>query len=123
MEETAGIVKQSGDMIAEQEDSLYQTIQSFEDVNSQMDSLKENIQSIVREAEGMNEAKDATMVAIESISAVLEETAASSTEVLGAVGKQGNTIEALSLEANRLEERASQLKEAIKIFKIIEAEI
>ena len=123
MEETAGIVKQSGDMIAEQEDSLYQTIQSFEDVNSQMDSLKENIQSIVREAEGMNEAKDATMVAIESISAVLEETAASSTEVLGAVGKQGNTIEALSLEANRLEERASQLKDAIKIFKIIEEEI
>ncbi len=120
MDDTANIVKQSGEMISSQEDALNQTINSFADVTMQMDHLKDTITKIVQEAEGMNEAKEATMGAIESISAVLEETAASSTEVLTAVGRQEKTIEMLSGEAGQLEEKATQLKDAIKIFKIIE---
>ena len=103
MDDTANIVKQSGEMISSQEDALNQTINSFADVTMQMDHLKDTITKIVQEAEGMNEAKEATMGAIESISAVLEETAASSTEVLTAVGRQEKTIEMLSGEAGQLE--------------------
>ncbi|MDD2968038.1 MAG: methyl-accepting chemotaxis protein [Lachnospiraceae bacterium] len=120
MEETSNIVKQSGEMISSQEDALEQTINSFSEVTMQMDRLKDNITKIVQEAEGMSGAKEATMGAIESISAVLEETAASSTEVLTAVGRQEKTIETLSSEAGQLEEKALQLKDAIRIFKIIE---
>ena len=116
MDDTANIVKQSGEMISSQEDALNQTINSFADVTMQMDHLKDTITKIVQEAEGMNEAKEATMGAIESISAVLEETAASSTEVLTAVGRQEKTIEMLSGEAGQLEEKATQLKDAIKIL-------
>lgn len=118
MDGTVETVKEAGAIVSSQEQSLNQTVNTFEDIKMQMISLTDNIQKITSEVQNMNTAKDGTMNAIESISAVLEETAASSTEVLEAVGKQENTIASLSQEAGKLEEKAGQLQEAIHIFKV-----
>ncbi|MDD2973351.1 MAG: methyl-accepting chemotaxis protein [Lachnospiraceae bacterium] len=118
MDGTVETVKKAGSIVASQEESLNQTVNTFEDIKFQMISLTDNIEKITSDVQNMNVAKDGTMSAIESISAVLEETAASSTEVLQAVGKQESTIDILSQEAGKLEEKAVQLQEAIHMFKV-----
>lgn len=118
MDGTVEIVKEAGTIVASQEKSLNQTVSAFDEIKGQMDTLTQNITRITGEVQNMSNAKDGTMAAIESISAVLEETAASSTEVLSAVDMQESTIGNLNEEARKLEEKASQLKEAIQLFKV-----
>lgn len=118
MDGTVGIVKEAGTIVASQEKSLHQTVSAFDEIKAQMDSLTQNIARITGEVQNMSNAKDGTMMAIENISAVLEETAASSTEVLSAVDKQEITIENLNEEARKLSEKAVQLQEAIQLFKV-----
>jgi len=118
MDGTVDTVKEAGTIVASQEESLNQTVNTFEEIKIQMISLTDNIEKITSDVQNMNAAKEGTMTAIESISAVLEETAASSTEVLEAVGKQEETIDTLSQEAGKLEEKAIQLQEAINLFKV-----
>lgn len=118
MDGTVETVKEAGAIVASQEESLNQTISTFEDIKLQMVYLTDHIEEITNDVQNMNVAKEGTMAAIEGISAVLEETAASSTEVLEAVGNQETTIAALSREAGKLEEKAVQLQEAIHVFKV-----
>lgn len=118
MDGTVETVKEAGAIVASQEGSLNETVGAFDEIKVQMISLTDNIQKITVDVQDMNEAKESTMMAIENISAVLEETAASSTEVLSAVDKQENTIESLNEEAHKLEEKATQLQEAIRLFKV-----
>lgn len=118
MDGTVETVKEAGAIVASQEDSLNITVKAFEEIKEQMVSLKNNIEKITSDVQSMNGAKEETMSAIESISAVLEETAASSTEVLDAVDKQENTIDTLSKEAGKLDEKAAQLQSAIHKFKV-----
>ena len=66
----------------------------------------------------MNEAKNDTLHAIESISAVSEETLAASEEVDATAQQQLEAVTKLIEAANSLKNDSSELAKAIRLFKI-----
>lgn len=115
---TVTTVRRAGDIVESQEHALKETVQAFASINKHMDFLNEEIDGIVMEVPNMNQARENTMDAIRSISAVLEQTAAATTEVLASISGQVVTAESLDKEAKKLEEHAKNLQNSIHIFKI-----
>ena len=66
----------------------------------------------------IGEAEAQTLSSIESISAVSEETAASSEEVENAATRQVNAVERLNKATTVMNEKAKDLDAALSIFKI-----
>lgn len=118
MNTTVTTVANVGETVSQQEKSLEETVSAFIEIRKQMDTLTNNIESITDIVSSMNISKEKTIDAIGSISAVMEETAAASTEVLSAVGNQEKTIDILNEEAERLKEKAGRLRTTVSLFKV-----
>ncbi len=118
IEETVGTVKDVGLMVESQEVALQDTIAAFDTINNKIDSMHDSVDAIISNVQVMNEMKDETMEAMESISVVIEETAASSTEVLSSVNGQVETMESFDKEVNQLKDKSTTLNEFIGVFKI-----
>ncbi len=66
----------------------------------------------------MDSAREGTLSAVESISAISEETLAASTSVDETVNVQSDAVKALDEAAKTLNENAKDLNEAINSFRI-----
>lgn len=113
-------VTNAGNTVAQQEKSLDDMVNSFVEIRKQMDMLSDNIESIVHKVSAMNHSKEDTIDAIGGISAVMEETAAASTEVMSAVENQEKVIEILNEEAEKMKEEAGRLSATVLLFQINE---
>ncbi len=118
IQETVGAVKDVGRMVESQEVALQDTVSAFDTINNKIDSMHESVDGIISNVQIMNKMKDETMEAMENISVVIEETAASSTEVLSSVNEQVETMESFDQEVKQLKDKSTTLNEFIGVFKI-----
>ena len=87
-------------------------------MDGQVQTLVESLEGIKESVNNMENARAATLGAIESISAVSAETAASSTNVSEMATKQMSAIHTLDDAANQLTARAEELTVLLQQFKI-----
>ena len=118
MELTSNSVTEAGNIVESQENKLKDTVDSFLAVNEHMNCLGDHIEQIQKDVHTMQVSKGTTRTAMESIAAMMEETAASTNNVLSDVEQQVNTAEALSEFATDLQDTAARLNGAVGIFRV-----
>lgn len=118
MAATIKTAQKAGDIVVTQSEALGSTIDVFHNINKQIQELGENITHIVESVDGIDNAKEDTMSAIESISATSNETEAASSELGNSSQKLMNAAQELSEAVLRLQEGAEDLDNSVKIFKI-----
>ena len=116
--DTVEVAKQAELIVSSQEDALKNTIDVFHDIDNHVSGLADNLSKISEGINDMDVAKRDTLSAIESISAVAEETASSATEVNNAAARQLEAVEKLNNESEGLITHSEDLVEAINKFTI-----
>ncbi|MBD5549212.1 MAG: methyl-accepting chemotaxis protein [Lachnospiraceae bacterium] len=117
MSTTIKTAQKAGDIVVTQSEALESTIDVFHSINKQIQKLGENITHIVQSVNGIEDAKEDTMSAIESISATSNETESASSELGNSSQKLMNAAQELSEAVLRLQEGAEDLDNSVKIFK------
>ena len=95
---------------------MQHTSDSFHDMDTQLQSLMTSLGNITQNVGNMEEAKNATLHAVESISSVSAQTAAGSSNMLRTVSAQQDAITALEAAAGNLQGKAGELSELLKEF-------
>ena len=120
-EQTAGTVastvKAQG-VFEEQAVIVAKTKEAFDNMSDSIAQLLEKLRAVSEDVNEMNSSREVTLNAIESISAVSEETAASSSVVNDTVLSQKESAQTLEAAAKDLEQRTRELKEALAFFTI-----
>lgn len=116
--EAVSTAEKAESIVASQTEALANTVSVFNNITNHVDELANNLNDILERLRAIEAAKDNTLNAIQNISAVTQETAASSEEVNATVLNQIDSVERLQEAAQILENDAKKLEEAIKIFKI-----
>ena len=116
--DTVDTAKEAESIVSSQSEALDKTIQVFDHINDHVNNLANNLVNISEGIKKIEAAKADTMDAIQSISAVSEETAAASQEVSATAISQIDSVERLLMAAQELASDAKGLEESIKIFKI-----
>lgn len=112
---TAG---KASEIVAQQETSLNSTINIFSQIRDHVVQLSSDLENINSSIEGMELAKNDTMLAIESISATSNETEAAANELNKSVERQLHSVEELNEAVRHLQENALDLDTSVSIFKI-----
>lgn len=115
---TVNIAMHAEEIVSSQGEALQRTIKVFNDIEVQVDRLADNLANIVRGVGEIEETKQGTVLAVESISAVSQETAATAEEITESANKQLESVEVLNGAANELCENSEKLIEAIKLFNV-----
>ncbi len=110
--------KEAENIVESQIHALNKTIHVFKEINSHVGNLVTNLNEISFGVKEIEVAKEGTLEAISNISAVSEETAASSEEVSSTATNQIISVEELSKAAIELDNDAKVLERAIKMFQI-----
>lgn len=118
MEITSNSVSEAGNIVISQESKLNETVDSFLTINQHMNSLGNEIGQIIQDVHIMQEAKRTTLAAMESIAAMMEETSASTSNILSDVEKQADTAQDLSYAASGLQDTAVHLEQSIGVFQV-----
>lgn len=119
--ETVATAERAENIVASQTEALGKTISVFDDISKHVNDLALNLNDILQRMKVIETAKDDTLNAIQNISAVTEQTSASSEEVNATALNQVESVERLQLSAKVLEEDAKKLEDAIRFFKISES--
>lgn len=117
--ETMTTAGEAESIVASQTEALAKTVKVFDNISSHVNDLASNLNDILVRLKTIETAKEDTLNAIQSISAITEETAAASGEVNSTAQKQITSVEHLQEAVIVLEEDAKKLENAIKLFKII----
>lgn len=110
--------KQADGIVQEQQKAVNDTTKAFEVMQQQVGGLMKELDSILTGVQEMEETRYVTLNAIEEISAVSEETAASAEEVSNVVAKQLDVVEELSENSEHLSTSAEELSKAINQFTV-----
>jgi len=116
--ETVNTAERAESIVASQTEALAKTVNVFDNISSHVNDLAINLNDILKRLKVIETAKDDTLNAIQNISAVTEQTSASSQEVNATAINQVDSVERLQVAAHVLEEDARKLEDAIKFFKI-----
>lgn len=104
------------EIVEEQATTVNYTKKAFEEINSFTENVIENIVEVTNNIEGINVQRVETLEAISSISAVAEETAASSGSVYNIAQEQKDVVIALQRASKELKEKMNTLKDAVSLF-------
>lgn len=115
-EEVVLVARETAETVSSQETAMQHTSDSFHDMDTQLQSLMTSLGHITQNVENMEEAKNATLHAVESISSVSAQTAAGSSNMLRTVSAQQDAITALEAAAGNLQGKAGELSELLKEF-------
>lgn len=116
--ETVKSTLKSEQVIMAQADIVARTNKAFENMNKSVNTLLEKLDEVEKNVADMDGSREVTLNAIESISAVSEETAASSNVVNETVANQKESALTLEAAAKDLQVKTQELNEAIAFFKI-----
>ncbi len=108
----------SGEVLQAQEEAVKNTTDSYQSINENVEKLMRRLDNITENVGNIEDARVSTLGAIENISAVLEEIAASSNTVNHTSNEQLTSVEILNQSAATLNDNADELLGAIHIFKI-----
>lgn len=115
---TVATVQKSDNIVKSQGMALLNTIDLFQKIDSSVGMIAKELTDIRLGINGIKMAESTTLSAIESISAVSEETAASSEEVDSAANRQVEAVSMLREATIHLEKEARELNEALNSFRI-----
>ena len=110
--------KKAENVMMLQETAVENTTCSYQRINQNVEKLVVNLNGILDNIENIEQARVSTLGAIENISAVLEETSASSNTVSQTAYNQLKTVESLNKEAGNLNKSSEQLVEAVNTFTV-----
>lgn len=116
--ETVKSTLKSEQVIMAQADIVARTNKAFENMNKSVNTLLEKLDEVEKNVGDMDGSREVTLNAIESISAVSEETAASSNVVNETVANQKESALTLEAAAKDLQVKTQELNEALAFFKI-----
>lgn len=117
-EKTVDVAKHSSEIVESQEEALLNTVNVFYEIDSQVAGLTEDLDSILTQIQAINDAKKETLSAIESISAISEETAAVTSTVQSSAEAQLEAARSLALAAKSLRTDSEDLSSSIHLFTI-----
>jgi methyl-accepting chemotaxis protein len=117
-QETVSVVKKAEDIVGKQDDIVNASINSFNNMNGGLELLIQNLDTVGQSMKNMEGARESTLSAIESISAVSEETLAASNTIYDTISRQEETIISLEQASGKLKDNAQELNAAIKLFQI-----
>ncbi|MCX7771847.1 MAG: methyl-accepting chemotaxis protein [Clostridia bacterium] len=117
-QEAANKAEATNASLATQNEALDRVIKSFDQLSQLMANLASEADSINQNVSAMDGVKSEALCAVENISAVTEETAASSEQVTASTDEGLHVIQQLNSNAIALEKSAEDLLNAVKIFKI-----
>lgn len=103
-------------VVDKQNDTVNNTIQAFQNMNQGMNRLIHNLIEIGNNVKNMEEARKGTLSSIENISAVSEETMASSSVIEKIVDAQAHSAKTLENAAKEIVANADDLGEAVNMF-------
>jgi methyl-accepting chemotaxis protein len=116
--DTVITAKKAENIVGMQDSIVNATIEIFNNMISGVERLTSNLNTIGENMKNMEGARISTLSAVESISAVSEETLASSDTVYDIVSAQSNAIVSLEQAATLLNENSKELGIAINKFKL-----
>ncbi|HEX2944782.1 MAG TPA: methyl-accepting chemotaxis protein [Clostridia bacterium] len=102
----------------EQNEAVDSTNKAFGDIAGGIETIVAKIKDVNEAVSGMQGDKDAVITAIENISSVSEETAASSQQVAATTEQQLKGIDDMKVAAEQLNELVQELDKKLKKFKI-----
>lgn len=114
----ADIAKEADSIVQEQQTAVDDTTDAFRNMQEQVGLLTQQLESILVGVEEIDKTRSATLTAIEEISAVSEQTAASATSVSEMVTQQLEGVEKLNQNSERLSTSAEELEKSIGQFTI-----
>lgn len=114
---TVDAVNRAGEIVDSQNESLDKTLGAFHNVNDRVKSMTDNLSKIMAGMSDVEKAKREAVSSIMNISAVSEQTSASSVQVdinakhqKEVVGELKKTVEILEVKAQEMDEKVSLLK-------------
>jgi methyl-accepting chemotaxis protein len=116
--DTVSVAAQAEDIVSKQSATVKETIHVFRDMNGYLENLIKEITALRTAIESMENHRNDTLSAIESISSVSEETAASISVVNDSLKNQITMIDNLHNATMELDDRAKELTEAVNAFKL-----
>jgi len=111
-------VDRSKAMYNEQQVAMQTTADSFMKIVSVMEELSASISHITNEVKNMNENKNKVMEAIQSISAISQQSAAAAEEVAASAEDQLRALSTVTESAETLNQMSRQLQELVERFKV-----
>lgn len=115
---TVQSAKEAEQMVDEQEEAVKEVIQVFENMSNQMKELFQHMKEIGNYTESADKERSETLDAVENISAIIEQTAASSFLVHDMSIELMNNVEKLTHTATVLDDNMNGLKKEINAFRI-----
>ncbi len=116
--DTMEIVRKAEGVLQLQENAVTETTCSYSSINHNVEELVVNLNYITDTIENIEESRVSTLGAVESISAVLEEIAASSNTVNQASKEQLASVDSLGGSSEVLSENAGKLLHAVDKFTV-----
>ena len=118
---TVGIAVKAEKTVEEQAQTVEAIKEAFRQIYKATEEVIINITDVEEKVKGMDKERGGTLEAISSISAVSEETAASSSNVFSIAQSQKEIVGSLTQASEELKADTEELKKAISVFKTTEA--
>lgn len=121
MKQTADTVKTAKEaehVVSRQNEAVDHTTLAFRNMNTGVERLIENLAVIGTNMKNMEDAREGTLTAVENISAISEETLATSNTIENTVHEQSKSVSTLDEAAQEMGTNVGGLRDAINIFKI-----
>lgn len=116
--DTVATAKEAEDIVNGQNNIVEKTINTFHNMSQGIEKLIDHVSEIGRDMKNMETARAGTLGAVENISAISEETYATSNNISEIVNDQSVSVKALEEASSILGKNAKELEDAIHMFQI-----
>lgn len=117
LDEIGEAVNKGGAIAEEQMESMNLTMSAFENIELKVSGISEKVTHLVKGMEASKELGARVLHNVESISAVVEETAAGSEEISASTTEQLSAFGNLSKKVTDLRKLTNELNESVSVFK------
>lgn len=116
MQSTMEASMRAKETVEAQDRIVLQTEDIFTEIYAYMENIQKNTANVSKSMQEMMQEREATLDAVESISGVLQQTAASSAYVKEMVANQMEQVQSVERRVDGLEENTKQLTETVQLF-------
>lgn len=106
------------ELSGQQEQAKIETEHAFETIATDVTSIQEKLDELVRSIESSNEMSNQVTVAVENISAITEETAAGTEEISASTEDQLDAFQQVSVMVEKLQGMTETMQEELSKFKL-----
>ncbi|SHO53883.1 methyl-accepting chemotaxis protein [Anaerocolumna xylanovorans] len=115
---TVNTASEAEEIVVQQNNMVDSTVEVFNNINNCMEKLLAQLREVGTHVEHMDSERDKSLEAMENISSVAEETAASSAVVKEFVSGQLEHVNTMEDAAKELKDKTKELEEVISLFQI-----